>query len=439
MSVIRKVLRTAIAIVPLLGECMADAVIPQSVTGYKIMSGDDFSLTLGGRVRVQGFYDVDGRQPGASYGLDDANLPLRKTPVLDSNAYKKGHFNYNLQSSRFSMDAHKKFRGIDYRGYLELDFNGNASTTSNSFTPRLRHGYFEACGWLVGQTRYTFSDTDAFITTLDNTYGPDRQAMIRFMYKITPELSLTMAAERPNTQSYQFAVNSGSGTTVPANTGYFDNDSSAAALKSQLPDGAMNLKYNSKWGHVALRGVLRDLQARTKIGTSLGPIENYKESKLGWGVGLSTKLKVIPCFSILAQGNYGKGIGRYIDDLSNSNPYDSIFIYPTTGAAQVVYKSTLRPIKAWNLIGGIEIHYTDKLWSNFAYSITKMSLPRILKSIPVTDLHRKLQRYAGNILYELLPNTQIGLEILHYKRKAGTTNSYNGKDTRIIVGLTYNI
>lgn len=457
MSLVKKAMCVSAFFFPLMGGCLADDATPKSVTGYKIMSGDDYSLTIGGRVRVQGFYDVDGKQPGSPYGLDDANIPLKKTPVLDSNAYKKGNFNYNLQGSQFSLDAHKKLRGIDYRGYLELDFNGNGSTTSNSYTPRIRYAYFEACGWLVGQTRFTFMDGDSFIYTLDNIYGADRHAMIQFTHNFTPELTLAMAAERPNTQVYQIGVSNADGTaTIAGNTGYFDND--ASAPKSQVPDGAMKLKYKSNWGHVALRGVLRDLQVRIKKNGLAGgvAVENFKESKLGWGVGLSTRLNIFKNFGILVQGNYGKGIGKYIDDLANSNPYDSFLVIPVDLAALGTYRTFFKPAQAWNLIGGFEVHFTDKLWSNFAYSYTRISLPKIVKSIWVNStnqVHRKLQCCIGNIIYEILPNTQIGLEVLHYRRKAGTSAAtpdsatvglapgkkaiYTGKDTRILVGLNY--
>ena len=408
--------------------------------GYTILEANGYTLILGGRIKADAFYDINDHQPGTPFGLDVANIPLRGTPIVDINAYKKGNFNYSMNSSRLYMDTHKKFGATDVRGYLELDFNGNASTTSNSYTPRLRHAYVESCGLLIGQTWFTFSDRDALIFTLDSLASTTgRVVTVRYMVKLNKEWSFMISADRPNTQLYQFAVNSNAGTTVSGNTGYFDNDSSSAAAKSQCPDGAAVLKYEHKGSHVSLRGVLRDLQVKNRIGAN-GSVESYKENKLGWGIGVSGKFKVMDCFKIMGQYNHGHGIGRYISEFLNQKPLSSVFVYPTSTAALTAgYKSHLQAIKAWNASIGIEIHFTDKIWANATAAYVKISRAKNLLALHTPDLHRSFQRYIGNIIYDVLPNTRVGLEVLHYNRKSGTPINYTGKDTRVLTSLSYMI
>lgn len=409
---------------------------PKYKDGFTVFEQGDFKLTLGGRLKVDGYYDVDAQQPGTTYGLDVANIPLKQTGNI--NAYKKGNFNYSLTASRVYMDVQKKFYGHLYKGYLEVDFNGDSSTTTNSYQLRLRQAYVEGCGWLIGQTWFTFTDINAFIYIFDNLYGTGRQATVRYTFKLTPELSLAIGADRPDTQLYQFAVSDATGALLPSNTGFLDNGSNNGAAKSQYPDGGMQLKYTTKQGYFALRGLIRSLQVRSKEGVN-GALKSFKKSKLAWGVGVSTNFKVIECFSIIAQANMGRGIGRYIDDLNNNNGFDSVFIYPTTANAATVYKNFFKAVKAWNVIGGFSWQFTEKFSTNFAYSYTKISEPSEMKNIVATDFQKHFHRFIGNIVYDMLPNTKVGLEVLHYKRKSGTPTQLSGKDTRILASLIYAI
>jgi hypothetical protein len=402
------------------------------------MESEDSSLKIGGRIKVDGFYDVDSRQPGSTFGLDDANLPLRGTTPRDLNAYKKGNFNYDLTGSQVLLDAQKKFFGHTVQGYLELDFNGNVSTTSSSFRPRIRYGYIKGCGWLVGQTGYTFADGDAFIFTFDNIYGPSRQLTVQYTVNFNQEWSLLIGADRPNTQLFQFAVRSATGDLVFDKTGFFDNDPGVSSAKSQFPDGALFLKYKGRIGYVALRGLLRDLQVRTKAGANEA-LRSYKKSKLGWGVGLSTKVAVVDPLTLYLQGNFGRGIGRYIDDLANERGFDSVFIYPTTVGAETVFKNSFKVVEAWNVVGGFEWRLANKVSTNIAYSLTRISKPKGLDSLMAVNFQRKLERYVGNIVYDLLPNTKMGLEVLSYRRQSGTPFKYHGRDTRILGSIIYNI
>lgn len=404
--------------------------------GFTVSESDDFKLTLGGRIKADGWYDVNGYQKNSIYGLDAAAIPLVGTN--DINAHKKGNFNYSLTGSQLYADVHKKFFQRDLRGYLEIDFAGNNSPTSNSYSPRIRHAYVEGCGWLVGQTWYTFSDENAFINTFDNLYGTGRQVTIRYTHNFSNHWSLAAGLDRPNTQIYQFAVDSSTGETDPTYTGFFDNGDSNGAAKSQYPDAALKLKYTFDSGYICLRGVLRDLQVSIKMDDN-DSLKSYKKSRMGWGVGISSNYQFCHYFTFLIQGNFGEGIGRYIDDLDNSNTFDSVFVYPTTPSAESdeSYRPHYKLVKAWNIMGGFTWNFTDKIFSNLGASYTRLKKPGGLGDLQAVDFQRSLQRYTWNVGYKLLPNTTTGLEVMHYRRKSGIPEGFHGKDTRILASLIY--
>lgn len=400
--------------------------------GVTLYSQNDSSLFLGGRIKLDSYYDVDSYQQGTAYGLEVTTIPLKNMGNLNAN--KKGNYNYTLTGCRINLDAHKIFFGKDFRGYIEMDFNGNPSATSNSYLTRIRHVYFEGDGWLIGQTLLTFADRDSLIYSLNNKAGVGRQATVRRTFELQPGLFLVIGADRPNTQVYQFAVSNASGALVSTNSGFSDNNSSFGAAKSQYPDGAMKLQYKFRDGYVSLRGLIRDLQVKTKAGAN-GALTTYKKNRIGWGVGFSGKLNVFGPLNILTQGNIGRGIGRYAYDLNSTKAIDSVFIYPTSISALGLVKNSFKLVKAWSLEGGLTASLTEKISSNIAYSFTKIYKPRGMGSLQAIDFHRKLQKFNANIIYDILINSKIGFELMHYRRKSGTPIVFQGKDTRFLMSF----
>ena len=72
-------------------------------------------------------------------------------PARNNNGnYKHGRLKFTAQGSRFSFTVKgPKLWGADVTGFLEMDFDTNEApianssfTSSNSYTPRLRHAMF---------------------------------------------------------------------------------------------------------------------------------------------------------------------------------------------------------------------------------------------------------------------------------------------------------
>lgn len=69
------------------------------------------------------------------------------------------NLDFHVKESRFNFDVQTQIKGQTIHGFIELDFlfsgQGNEKI-SNSFSPRLRHFYFEWKRLLVGQTWSSF-------------------------------------------------------------------------------------------------------------------------------------------------------------------------------------------------------------------------------------------------------------------------------------------
>ena len=370
--------------------------------------GSDFKFRFGGTVKVDAFYDINAK--GAAYGLDAARLPLQG---IDANARNRRHFNASVSASRAFVEASRIFNAIDTKAYIELDLAKDAlneSATTTSLAPRIRHAYVKAGGFLFGQTWYTFQDMSAFTNTLDNLYGGSRQVMVRYTADFNKSLSLAVAAERPNTE---YILNDGS-----------LNDNSDYG-KSQLPDLATQLKWQHTSGHIALSGVGRRLQVRVPQRVA-GMVSDFNKSCIGWGLGFTGRQNFYKNNGFIWQINGGRGTGRYIDDLNNQ-------------AAYLQYGPGTSPkfsaLKVMNYIAGAEIWWTPNLSTNIGASITRISKPKT--SLSVVRFNTTQQRYHLNTLYNIFPNSQVGLEVMYYHRRAGLKNKRNGEDTRILTSFIY--
>lgn len=365
-----------------------------------------FYYKFGGRVKLDTLYDFGAK--GSLYGLDPSTLPLKK---IDSATNNHGHLNAGVSSSRLFAEVSKSFNGLQTDAYVEFDFAKDSSDTTASYSPRVRHLFTKVGGLLIGQAWYTFQDMDAFANTLDNLYGGGRQVMIRYSFKLNHNISLSVSGEKPNTQ---YITNNGS---------THDNNQYG---KSQLPDFASQIRFKHSNGHVAFSGVVRRLQIHIPKADA-GLTQNYSNTQVGWGLGFTGRYNFYKENGFIWQINGGKGTGRYIDDFSNQDAYlqYGIGITPQFTA-----------IKSINYIVGLNLCATDKLAITMAASITQISKPKTL--LNVTTYNTNQQRYHANTIYDILPNSKLGFEIMHYTRRAGILKKRKGEDTRILTSFIYN-
>ena len=245
------------------------------------------SFNFGGYVKADYlFSQYNNGEVGSTSPLRDIHLPSQ-IPVGPKEENLDGDF--HVKESRFNFEVITDKFGHPIHGFLELDFllSGQGDEkVSNSYSPRIRHFYFDYEKMLFGQTWSNFmivvvpEDLD-FVAAAEGIVFI-RQPQFRFK-KGTFSFSL----ENPETT----LNHDGGSATFITETGF-------------VPDLTMKKQFNLKNGVWYLTGIGRQLHNKDSLGTSTN-----------WGLGLSTGGKI----NVGAKGDdirmvytVGTGLGRYL-------------------------------------------------------------------------------------------------------------------------------
>jgi outer membrane murein-binding lipoprotein Lpp len=291
--------------------------------------------------------------------LNDSNTSFSAIPYPFSPLYGENEFRASARQSRISLLVEGPLTPTQkLSGYFEMDFQGAAPTAnfnqSNSWTPRLRQGFFaydnldSGFHFLAGQAWSLVTQTTVDMTprkenapiTIDAGYIPGfdytRNWQVRFVQDIAPWISVGASVEAPaalvNTQTGTIG-NFGSAngwivnfTNTPGNGTL--NNGTGSFTADNIPDVIAKVALDPGWGHYEAFGIARffndnvfycpanDIStvgvcATTGVGSS-NPASSTQKTTVGEGVGGSVLLPVIPKYlDVTASTMYGRGIGRY--------------------------------------------------------------------------------------------------------------------------------
>jgi hypothetical protein len=241
--------------------------------------------------------------------------------------------------------------------------------------------------------------------------------MIRYKFNYN-NTRILFAAEKPNSQY------------IDSQGQLLDNNSASGGDgQSSLPDFVVNVKQSFDNGFFTVSAVGRQIGVKVKSDSYPNTINTYSNKALGWGLGASLNFKFYGKNAFFIQTAGGRGIGQYIDDLENQDFYLEVPANNQAGSFN------MRVLTATNITGGFELWATEKLNFNVSASVTKINTPRTTTSVPTFNTNQ--QRYLVNAIYQVSKTVKFGAEILYYKRRAGTTVRYNGKDTRFLTSFVY--
>jgi len=206
--------------------------------------------------------------------------------------------------SRLNLEVREQTSYGQLRAFIEGDFLGAGDTF------RLRHAYGQY-GWaLAGKTWSAFSNVDSLPEQVDfegiNGAVLVRQPQLRIFPKLGEKYSLVASIEDPQTDIENGVGEPGRGDIVMS--------------VDRLPLGwSRTLNYK-------VAAILRDLTGQevtgspptvgpTKHATGWGATTSGRASPSGWG----------DANALLWQLTYGKGIGRYLNDLGTVGGGDAVF------------------------------------------------------------------------------------------------------------------
>lgn len=280
-----------------------------------------------------------------------------------------------VQQSRLNLELRENTQLGQLRAFVEGDFAGEGDTF------RLRHAFGQFRDLMAGKSWSTFMDVYASPEELDfegiNGRINVRQPQIRWFPQIGEDWNLAIALEDPNPD-----VTGGDGV-------------------SQIPDIVARIRrevYN-EWS-VQSSLLLRMLRARWE-----GEPSN-KEEATGWAVSVSGRrpfTKWDDRDNLMFQLNYGKGYGRYVNDLSTVGGQDAVFSDTGELAALPVLSSYIAFQHWWR----------DQLRSTFIVSFVDIDN----KKFQIGGAYDRTARLSGNIIFSPTPRIDIGGELLWGRRK----------------------
>jgi hypothetical protein len=279
-------------------------------------------------------------------------------------------------------------------------------------TFRLRHAYGELGAFGAGQWWSPFVDTDAFPNSLEY-WGPTglawfRNVQVRWM-PIRGDSSLTLALERPG---------------ASGDAGVYADRIELQNIKPRfpLPDFSGAYRYGTKWGYVRAAGLLRVI----KWDDVLADQFDLSGHATGWGVNLSSNLKIAQSDVVRVQFVFGEGIQNYMND----SPVDiGIKKNPSNPVTPVLGE----PIP----ITGLSV-FVDHTWSpKFTSAVGYSRQDNDNTDGQAANAFRDGQYALGNLLYSPVPNVMIGGEF-QWGRRENFQDGFHSDGYKLQFSFKYN-
>ena len=166
--------------------------------------------------------------------------------------------------------------------------------------------------------------------------------------------------------------------------------------QQRMPDFTAYAQYgwNSK-SHVRVGGLIRSM-------TYTSTLSDKAHAVTGFGIQASTTFNLGKQWQVFGQATYGKGIGQYLNDLSNLN----VDIVPNPDEAG---KMQALPMLGW--YAGLQYNISPKVFLSSTYSMSRLYSEN---GYPANEpsTYRYGQYFVANLFWNVTPNMQVGAEYL---------------------------
>jgi hypothetical protein len=315
-----------------------------------------------------------------------SQLPSYKNQYgTDGNTY------FSIRQSSFGVKSFFPTPLGELKTIFEFDLFGlgkNAGQTAFHF----RKAFAELGHFGVGQHWSLFVDFDIFPDCLDY-WGPNGMALlpniqVRWM-PIMGESRLYVALERPG-----FSVDQGI---------YADRiELSGVKIRFPLPDLTAEYRYARKFGYVELAGLLR----YTEWEDLNDDVYDLSGNAIGWGLNLTSRLKMTRSVT----GKFGVVLGKGIENYMNDGPVDI--------GIENNFSDPVKPVIGVPLPVVGAVAFFDKWWSPKFSSSIGYSLSGITNSNGQdSSAYKRGQYMLGNLLFYPAEQAMIGVEVQYGSRE----------------------
>ncbi len=379
MTILRPLYYTLLLTAVLFGDVEDKNTTSETITYETIFS-------VGGRVHISTIYTSD----QSSYFAGKIALESRE----------KGEDIYaNARESRLWTKTRTPTEYGILHTTLEIDFLGTRDGTAdkNDYYPRLRHAFIELGSFGLGQTNSTFNSVSALDTIsypMDDTFV--RQSLIRYTYD-NKSFAFDISAEDPKTT-------------------LLDSSSSKVITKDDLLfDLVMRARYYPFWGEAGIAFLSR-------IITHNSSAYETKDSKYGYGVNFSGRIKIFDLDDIRFNLHYGEGSGRYI-------AYGAF----SEGVIDSNGNISLTPVYGGHL--GYRHWWSGKLRSTIAFSYVGADNDLNILQTGLDKVTKESYGTQINLLWVPVKNLLTGVEYAWARREVESKE--NGSTTLLNLILRY--
>lgn len=317
---------------------------------------------------------------------------------------------FSVRQTRFGVKSWVPTKLGEMFAVFEFELYGTGADAGQT-TFRLRHAYGELGQFGAGQYWSPFMDIDVFPNSLEY-WGPSgmvffRNIQVRWM-PIKGDTRLTIALERPGASGDQ---------------GRFEDRVELDDVKARfpLPDLSAEYRMGRDWGYVEIAGMLRHIEW-DDLGTDQYDLAG---SATGWGLNLSSNVKLGKPNTLRLQVVYGEGIQNYMNDATADigievNPGDPVS--PIKGVA----------IPMLGIVAFLDHSWSDEWSTAVGFSTFDMD-----NTDGQSDDAFASGRYAlVNLLHYPVPNVMIGGE-LQYGYRENFNDGWSVDDFKVQFSFKY--
>ncbi len=328
-----------------------------------------YMIKLMGSVRVNSYYDFKGME--SSDGFLPYDIPIGEEEIKNLSSVYIG-----ARQTRLGIEGTANTKVGQLKSYIEVDF-----ASSGSSIWRLRHAYAEWNYFKLGYTWSTFMDNASLPNTVDfegpNSALVKRHGVIRYEKKFGLKSIIGVSLESPESD-------------------YYNPEDSLINQKNIQDNFDVVLRYKqyNDSRHFQVAGMWRRISY----------IEQKEMSTLyGWGILLSSAMRLSQKQKLYVQYSFGKGIAHYFVGFGDRQ-------------LDAVYDSNSQTMRLKSINGGF-VSYNYNAFSKYNFSITYgLSFVKNYSFEPSTAFSSS-QYLATNIFYAPIETISLGLEITTGSRK----------------------
>jgi hypothetical protein len=371
-----------------------------------VAAAQDTTFDLYGFIMMDAGYDTKQVDP-SWYDV----LRVTKLPAFEDQFGADGNTFFSVRQTRFGVKTATPTDLGDFTTQFEWELFGTGVDAGQT-TLRLRHAYGQLGKIGAGQTWSPFMDIDVFPNTLEY-WGPSgmvffRNVQLRFM-PIQGDTRMTIALERPGA--------SGDG-------GVYSDRIELADVQPHFPVPDLSAEYRvgTSWGYVEAAGIVRRIEWEDAGTDSLDLAGNVT----GWGINLSTNVKIGEGNTFRGQVVYGEGIENYMNDAPADVAIDKVTASPT---APVSFKA----LPVTGVVAFLDHSWSERYSTSVGYSM--VNIDNTDSQVP-SEFHRG-QYAIGNLLYYPAPNVTTGIE-LQWGKRENNSDGFDSDDFKIQASFKYN-